>query len=173
MSTGTENLVNSPTHYSKNGVAVGGLRFDPICYTERLPHREAAALEYILRAGTKVYEGKTAEESRNIDFEKARYYLIRRALYPIEFGVNEAAVQILVHHAQSPNHEMLWRAYHNDDEVCWQFAEELYSRPLEVTDPQDKLDLFFSNLIIEIADALGESLSQIFEGETHEQRGNQ
>lgn len=72
-----------PNHYLNYGTKFEGVNIEPIFYTERLPHRDGAALEYIIRAGHKVREGMTMLESNIEDLSKAKYYIARRICMPI------------------------------------------------------------------------------------------
>jgi len=70
----TYDPVTNPSHYME------GRRFGPTDVAEEwgLALHEGYALKYISRAGRKVYDGMTADESRIRDLEKAVEFLQRR-----------------------------------------------------------------------------------------------
>ncbi len=68
-------IINAPSHYTESGEV-----YEPINVIEahKLEFHEGNSVKYILRAGKKGYEGKTPEEARIIDLEKAEWYLKRK-----------------------------------------------------------------------------------------------
>lgn len=70
--------VNHPKHYVENRFWV-----EPHVVFRNLMYPQGNALKYILRAGKKLYPGKTAEESKLLDLKKAAWYLNDRDDMPI------------------------------------------------------------------------------------------
>lgn len=66
-------IISNPSHYTE------GRKIEPLSVISdwSLGFCDGQVLKYISRAGRKAYPGKTPEESRVIDLEKALFYLTR------------------------------------------------------------------------------------------------
>ena len=98
-------IVNHPKHYVDNRFTV-----EPYQLTRLMEHPQASALEYILRAGKKLYAEETEEKSRLIDLQKALFWLNQRGQASVPGYFFQAF-------CESTNNPLIKRAYYPDVEL--------------------------------------------------------
>lgn len=118
--------VNHPKHYVENRFWV-----EPHMVFRNLAYPQGNALKYILRAGKKIYAGKTEKESKLIDLKKALWYLEDRADMPV---IDSCLFRIFCENV--PN-DLIRAAYY--PEVC-------VSDDYPHDDPGDQPKTFWQNL---------------------------
>ncbi len=116
MTQKQHDVINAPSHYTKFGEA-----YEPINVIEawELNFQLGNAVKYIPRAGEKLYEGKTALESKIIDLKKSRWYLDREIsnLEAEQNKITEVALRSKMSPAQFDRYLKLFNDYNISNAV--------------------------------------------------------
>lgn len=118
--------VNHPKHYVENRFWV-----EPHVVFRNLSYPQGNALKYILRAGKKLYPGKTEKESKLTDLKKAMWYLNDREEMPL---IDDRLFRLF---CENINNDLIRAAYY--PEVC---IGDMYPHD----DPGDQPKTFWQNL---------------------------
>lgn len=118
--------VNHPKHYVENRFWI-----EPHVVFRNLYYPQGNALKYILRAGKKLYPGKTAEESKLIDLKKAMWYLQDRDSMPARDS------NLFRAFCEGIDNDLIRAAYYPDVDLGDHWPHE---------DPSDSPKTFWQNL---------------------------
>lgn len=118
--------VNHPKHYVENRFWI-----EPHVVFRRMYGPQKDALKYVLRAGKKLYAGKTEKESKLTDLKKARFYLNDRVEH---FIIDLSLFQLF---CENIDNELIRAAYYPGVELNDEAPHE---------DPGDRPKTFWQNL---------------------------